>query len=161
MNKLLLSGLVLAAFIGLATFSQSGSSVASAHGQRPQEENRGRRGGSDGGGRMFRNLELTTEQNDQIKKLHVAEKAASETIREQLKTIHEQLRSATKDGAFNESEVRTLLGQTQQPEFELEVLHLRTRTTIYNLLTPAQKAKLAESQPARERNHNGPPPQRD
>jgi Spy/CpxP family protein refolding chaperone len=165
MKRSVFLGLALTTFISFAGFSLSKTSVtAQGHPQcpPPQDEPQGRRGGPGGGeGMMFRNLDLTNEQNDQIKKLHEAEKAASETIREQLKTIHEQLRTATKDGAFNESAVRTLLAQTQQPELELEVLHLKTRTAIYNLLTPAQKAKLTESQPARERNHDGPPPPRD
>lgn len=107
---------------------------------------------------MFRMLELSSDQKNQIKQLHDAEREAAKPIHEQLKTIHEQLRTATTDGAFNESAARLLLAQAQQPELELEVLRLKTRTAIYNLLTPAQKAKLAELQAAMEKNHDGPPP---
>ena len=157
MNKLFFGGLALAALIGSAGFSLCDASPVAAQagpggqrGQRgqvppPQGEQQGRRGGPGGdAGMMFRMLDLSSDQKNQIKQLHDAEREAAKPIHEQLKTIHEQLRTATTDGAFNESAVRSLLAQAQQPELELEVLHLKTRTASYNLLTPAQKAKLAD-----------------
>ena len=173
MNKLFFVGLALTACISLAGFSLCGSSVAAQGGQSGQQggqggqgqrppgpppQGEGRRGGPDGEGRMLRMLDLTSDQKDQIKKLHDAEQATAKPIHEQLKTMHEQLRAATKDGAFNESAVRSLLAQTQQPELELEVIRFKTRAAIHDVLTPAQKAKLAESQAAKEKNHDGPPP---
>ncbi len=168
MNRSVFLGLALTAFISLAGFYLNETSVAAAQGgqgQRPQgpppqgPPPQDRRGGPGGGeGMMFRLLDLTSDQKDQIKKLHEAEKEASKPIHDQLKMIHDQLHAATKDGAFNESVVRSLLAQSQQPELELEVLHLKTRTAIFNVLTPAQKAKLTELEAAMEKNHDGPPP---
>lgn len=161
MNKLFFVGLALTACISLAGFSLYGSSVAAqgGQGQPPQgPPPQGRRGGPDGEGRGLRMLDLTSDQKDQIKTLHDAEQEAAKPLHDQLKTMHDQLRTITKDGAFNESAVRSLLAQTQQPELELEVLRFKTRAAIHDVLTPAQKVKLAERQAAREKNHDGPPP---
>lgn len=164
MNKLFFAGLALTAFISLAGFSVGETFMVAAQGrpgQRPQgpPPEQGRRGGPDGGkGMMFRLLDLSREQKDQIKTLHDAEQAAAKTMHEQIKPLRDQLHAATKDGTFNESIVRALLAQAQQPELEMEVLRLKTRTAIYHLLTPAQKARLTELQEAREKNHDGPPP---
>lgn len=164
MNKLFFVGFALTACISLAGFSLYGSSVAAqsgqgGQGQRPQgPPPQGRRGGPGGEGRVLRMLDLTSEQKDQIKKLHDAEQAAAKPIHEQLKTMHDQLHTITKDGAFNESAVRSLLAQAQQPELELEVLRFKTRAAIQDVLTPAQKARLVELQAAMEKDHDGPPP---
>ena len=163
MKRSVFLGLALTAFISLVGFYLGETSIATAQGgqgQRPQAPPpQDRRGGPGGGeGMMFRLLDLNDDQKEQIKKLHDAEREASKPIHDQLETIHDQLHAATKDGAFNESVVRSLLNQTQQPELELEVLHIKTRSAIFNMLTPVQKAKLTELETTMGKNHDGPPP---
>ncbi len=163
MKRSVFLGLALTASISLASFYPGETSVVSAQrgpGQRsPGQPPQDRSGGPGGGeGMMFRLLDLSSAQKEQIKKLHDAENEAAKLIHDQLKTIHDQLHIVTKDATFNESSVRSLLAQAQPPELELEVLHIKTRTAIFNLLTPAQKARLTELQAAMEKNHEGPPP---
>ena len=161
MKRSVLLGLTLTLCLSLAGFYVGETSVTSAQGgqgQRPQgSPSQDRRGGG-GEGMMFRLLDLTSDQKEQIKKLHDVEREASKPIHDQLETIHDQLHAATKDGAFNEPVVRSLLNQTQQPELELEVLHIKTRSAIFNILTPAQKAKLTEVEATMGKNHDDPPP---
>ncbi len=165
MNKSFILGLALTAIIGIAGFDWCETSVVAAQqGQRPQGappppqgEMQGR-GPGGGEAMLFTLLDLTTDQKDQIKKLHDAERAAAKPIHDQLKTAHDQIQTATKDGVFNEVAIRSLLVQTQQPELELEVLHIKTHTAIFNLLTPAQKAKALELQEKMEHRHDAPPP---
>lgn len=106
---------------------------------------------------IFALLDLTAAQKDQIKKIRDDEKNASTPFHQQLKNLHDQLEATTKDGNFNEAAARTILAQMQQPEIELHILHLKTGAAIYQILTPAQQAKLAE---LREKmaTHGPPPP---
>ena len=164
MSKSLVLVIAVTGLIGLTAFYLPYTSVfatQSGQDQRPQGEQAHRGGLSGGEGMMFRLVDLTSEQKDQIKKLHNTENEAAKSIHDQLKTIHEQLQAATKDGAFNESVVRSLLARTQQPELELEVLHIKTRTAIFNVLTPAQKTRFTELRAKIEKNYDGPPPPRD
>ena len=160
MNKSFVLGLAFTTLIGITGLCElSAIAAQSGQGQRQQgPPPQGRRDGTGGEGMLFALLDLTSEQKDQIEKIHDAEKVAAQPIHEQLKTIHDQLHAATKDGAFNESVIRSLLSQTQQPELELEILHIKTHTAIFNVLTPAQKAKLIELQAKLEKQHDGPPP---
>lgn len=161
MNKLFVLGLAFTTLMGITGLCElSAIAAQSGQGQRQQgPPPQGRRGEPAGGERMlFALLDLTSEQKDQIEKIHDAEKVAAQPIQEQLKTIHDQLHAATKDGAFNEAVIRSLLSQTQPPELELEILHIKTHTAIFNVLTPAQKAKLIELQAKLGKQHDGPPP---
>ena len=160
MNKSFVLGLAFTTLIGITGLCElSAIAAQSGQGQRQQgPPPQGRRDGTGGEGMLFALLDLTSEQKDQIEKIHDAEKVAAQPIHEQLKTIHDQLHAATKDGAFNESVIRSLLSQTQQPELELEILHIKTHTAIFNVLTPAQKAKFIELQAKLEKQHDGPPP---
>ena len=165
MNKSFVIGLALTSLLGVAGFDWCETTVNAQQGQRPQgpppQGEMPRRGGDPGSERMvLALLDLSSEQKEQIEKIRESERAAAKSIHEQLKTVHEQLQAATKDGAFNESAVRSLLAQAQQPELEIEVLHIKMHSAIFNVLTAAQKAKFIELQEKMEKHHDGPPPPR-
>ena len=136
----LLAVFVLTVLVGSLTFSfaQTGG------------RGDGSRGGGhgEGGGllnlRLLEQLNLTAEQRTQIETLRATSRTASEPLVAQLETIREQLRTATANGAFNETAVREILAARARVTIELEVIRLRTEAAIYNLLTAEQRALLEQ-----------------
>jgi protein CpxP len=109
---------------------------------------RGERGpGGPGGPRgpipFLRDLNLTDAQKAQVKQ--IVDSFASGT-----KELHEKMRALggpedlLKDGTFDEAAVRSRAQARAQIEVELEVAHARMLSQVYNILTPEQKATLAE-----------------
>lgn len=113
----------------------------------------GRRGGGPGGpggpggmmGRMLFRLDLTAEQQEQVKTLMQAEREATQPYQQTLRDVHDQLRQATQSGEFNEAAVRALAEKEAAATIELRVLGAKTQAAIYNLLTAEQKKALAGS----------------
>src|ERR1700749_4773899 len=104
-------------------------------------------GGPHGGNlveHLSRALDLTDAQKAQVKQIEDA-------LRENTKTLHEQLAKSGdggpmdgfKDG-FDEAAVRSAAQARAAVHVELEVAHARAMSQIYALLTAEQKAKLAE-----------------
>ena len=93
---------------------------------------------------LLRELNLSSAQQEQFKALHEAARTASEQYFDQLKTIDDQLKAVTEGATFNEEQARKLLASKSQLMIELEVIHLRTDSAIYNNLTAEQKTKLEQ-----------------
>lgn len=93
---------------------------------------------------LLRELNLTSAQQEQFKALHEAARTASAQYFDQLKTIDDQLKAVTEAATFNEEQARKLLASKSQLMIELEVIHLRTDSAIYNALTAEQKAQLEQ-----------------
>jgi Spy/CpxP family protein refolding chaperone len=95
-------------------------------------------------GRMARFLELTDTQKTEIKSIIQAEKPTIEPIVRQIAQNRKDMREATKNGTFDEAQVRTLANQRAQALSELIVARERLKTKIYNILTSEQKDKLEQ-----------------
>ena len=112
-------------------------------------------------GHFSRELNLTDAQQTQVKQLVDAFQAGS-------KALHEQLMKAgpggggpfegLKDGAFDEAAVRAAAQARANLHVELEVSHARLMSQIYALLTPEQKAKVAELRQFHEQKRRRPTP---
>jgi protein CpxP len=107
---------------------------------------------------LARELNLTDAQKAQAKQIE-------DSFRESTKSLHEQLfklGGGPLDGfndGFDEAAVRSAAQARAAIEVELEVAHARAASQIYALLTPEQKAKLAElRQQFEEHRKQGPPP---
>jgi periplasmic protein CpxP/Spy len=109
-----------------------------------------------------RELNLTDAQKTQVKQL-------VDAFQESNKGLHEQLMKAgpdggpfegLKDGAFDEAAVRAAAQARANLHVEVEVAHARLMSQIYALLTPEQKAKVAELRQRHEqmRGQQPPPP---
>lgn len=124
--------LVLAAAAGLAAHAATQGRV-------------GRYGRHDGWmlRRMTRELNLTEAQQSQIKSIWEAEKAKIQPLHRQLRQ-NEQAENANVTGAFNEAEARAFAGKQAQIMSDLIVEKQRTKSAIYALLTPDQRAKAAQ-----------------
>lgn len=111
-------------------------------------------------GHFARELDLTDAQKAQVKQL-------ADSFHESNKGLHEQLRNAggghrhfegLKDGAFDEAAVRAAVQARANLHVELEVAHARLMSQIYALLTPEQKAKVAELRQRHEQKRGQQPP---
>ncbi len=95
-------------------------------------------------GRMFRNLDLTDQQRTEIKKIMEAERSIMQPVHEQLRENREALKTATKDGQFNEAEVTKLAEKQGDLMAQVIVSRERVQSQIWQILTPEQREKLAQ-----------------
>ena len=110
-------------------------------------------------GHFARELNLSDAQQTQVKQL-------IDAFQESSKGLHEQLMKAgpgiqfdgLKEGAFDEAAVRAAAQARANLHVELEVSHARLMSQIYALLTPEQKAKVAELRQRHEQKRRQPPP---
>lgn len=109
---------------------------------------------------MARALNLTSEQQTQIKALFEAVHAAEEPRHARLQELRKQLEAATANGQFDEAKVRAIANEQAQLMAESMVEHERTKSKVYGLLTAEQRTK-AEEMHKRGGPHQrrpGPPP---
>lgn len=122
-----------------------------------------RRGGGFGGGHerrgggipFARDLDLTDEQKAQIQKINASFEESTRTLREQLRTLHENQSDPLAGGTFDEEAVRKAAQDRAGIEVELEVARARMFSQAYAVLTTEQKAKLAERRQQFEQRHRG------
>ena len=103
-------------------------------------------------------LGLTADQQTQIKALEEAARAAGRASLDKLKPLEEKLRALAAGSAFNEAEAREILNQKAAVMTELELIRLRTRVAVRNVLTDEQRAKLDAFEAQRPAFRPGPPP---
>ncbi|MFN7927229.1 MAG: Spy/CpxP family protein refolding chaperone [Blastocatellia bacterium] len=115
-------------------------------------------GGFGGGNfedRFARLLNLTEAQKAQIKNLRDQAQTTAKQYYEQIKPITEQMQKLIEAPAFDEAAARALAGKMTQLQTEVHLIQAKTENAIYNLLTPEQKAKLAELRKAMEGQQGG------
>jgi protein CpxP len=93
---------------------------------------------------LWRMLDLTDAQKEQIKTIREAAATAAQPKHEALKPLQEQTRMLIEAPAFDEAAFRSLATQMSAIQVELQVIHARAENGTYNVLTAEQKAKLAE-----------------
>lgn len=103
---------------------------------------RGKRGGH--AGRLFRQLDLTDAQKEQLKTLRQTHRESTQTLREQMRLNREQLRNLSDNGGFDEAAVTALATQQGQLHAQMIVARERLKAQMFNVLTPEQKVKAAE-----------------
>lgn len=91
--------------------------------------------------RIADHLGLTDAQKTEIKSIISAERPTVEPLVRQLAATRKQLRNVSKDGKFDEAQVRGLASQQAQTITELIVAKERVKSKIYNVLTPEQRTK--------------------
>ena len=111
-------------------------------------------------------LGLSEAQAAELKPFLDAERETVDAIIKRLGDSHQQIEAATKDGHFDEAQVRTLAGQQAQAHIDLTVEQERVKAKIYNVLTPEQRTKAEQMHrhgprpggPGGPRGRGGPPP---
>ena len=95
-------------------------------------------------------LNLTDAQKEQIKQITETSKAKVQPLMENMKTIRQQLKEATADGQFNEAQVQALATQQANISAQLIVERERTKTQIFQVLTPEQQAQAKQMKEQRK-----------
>ena len=103
---------------------------------------------------IINRLDLTDEQESQIRSIFDEECAGITPFISQLETNRQELQAATQNGAFNEQDVRTLATRQGEIMAELIVAKERTKSRVYSLLTDEQRTKAEQMKPG------SPPPAR-
>jgi protein CpxP len=106
----------------------------------------GPHGGGPGGDfhHMLKQLDLTSDQQSQVKAIWQKEKPAMQPLMQQMRQNHEAMKALEAAGPFDEAKVTALATQGSQTMIQLEVEHERVKSEIMAILTPDQKAKLAQ-----------------
>ncbi len=99
--------------------------------------------------RMTKELNLTDAQQTQIKSILQAEKTKIQPLRQQLRQ-NEQAENASVSGSFDETQARAFAGKQAQMMTDLIVEKQRTKSEIYAVLTPDQRAKAQQLMQARQ-----------
>ena len=97
-----------------------------------------------GMGLMFRGLDLTDAQKDQIKSIMTTSREGNKSLRDQMHSIREQINAATEGGNFDENSIRQLAEQQGALHAKMVIERERVKSQVFNVLTPDQKAKAAE-----------------
>jgi periplasmic protein CpxP/Spy len=157
-TKKMVGGLALAAVLSVASLAVFGNSGHAGgdfgfaqggprgghgpgHGRGPEVG--GHRGGNPLG-RFARDLDLTDAQKAEIKRLTDAFEAGTKPLHEQLFNARGGHGGEFREGAFDEAAVRAEAQSRAAVHVELEVAHARLMSQVYALLTPEQKAQVAE-----------------
>ncbi len=98
----------------------------------------GHRGGF---ARIAEKLNLSDAQKAQIKQIRETSKTKVQPLRENMKSIRQQMNAATADGNFNEAQVQSLATQQATIMAQLTVEKERTKAQTYAVLTPEQQTQ--------------------
>jgi protein CpxP len=98
---------------------------------------------------MTRKLNLTEAQQSQIKGILQTERGKIQPLMQQLRQ-NQQAEDAAVNGNFDEAQARTFAGKQTQIMADLIVEKERTKSEIYAVLTPDQRAKALQLMQERE-----------
>jgi periplasmic protein CpxP/Spy len=104
-----------------------------------EKQERGNRGE-----KMFQQLNLSADQQAQIKSIKAQAKTSNQALRQQLKTAREQLKALLASSDASDSALRQAHQQLQPLSQQMSDQRFDTMLKIRNVLTPAQRTKLAE-----------------
>jgi len=110
---------------------------------------------------MLKQLDLTADQHTQVKAIFEKEKPTLQPLMQQMRQNHNAMSALEASGTFDEAKTRALATQNSQTMVELQVEHARIKSEIMQILTPDQKAKLAQieaNHAARMSQHSPAPP---
>ncbi len=105
---------------------------------------------------MAQALNLTDQQQTQIKSILQAEKPAMQPLMLQLKASRQQMDAATQNGQFDEAKVRSIAEQQAQTMVNLTVEREKVKSEIWQVLTPDQRAKAEQMKQQFGERHRGP-----
>jgi Spy/CpxP family protein refolding chaperone len=129
-------------------FAQKSKRQAGEQGQRVEKAEKWKQHQMRRGARMLeflaQRLQITDEQRTQIQSIVQTEKSLLQPHMQALRETRQQLREATRDGVYDENQVRELVAQQTQALGELLVARHRVEAQIYEILTPAQREELEQ-----------------
>jgi len=100
-------------------------------------------GGMRGG--MFKQLNLTEDQQAKIKQIRESFATQNKPLRDQLRAKRQELRQASEGGTFNEALATQKLTEMASLEAKLMGVEFQQHQQVLAVLTPEQKAQLEQS----------------
>ena len=149
-----LSSIVLLASVAFA--QTTGSNQDTNEKARGEWRGQGRRGGHRGfgkghmGGGGFRNLNLTEDQKARIQQIRESFGERTETLREQLRAKHQELRQVNQGGTFNEALATQILSQEATLKAKLMGEQFKLRQETLSVLTAEQRTQLEQQREQRK-----------
>lgn len=137
--KKIITAIIAIALVAIGTifiFAQNGG-----EGKGKFKRGFGHRGGFE---RLAKKLNLTDEQKEQVKQIRETSKAKIQPLKENMKSIHQQMNAATADGQFDEAQVQALATQQANIMAQMIVEKERTKSQFFAILTPEQQAQAKQ-----------------
>ncbi|HZI87519.1 MAG TPA: Spy/CpxP family protein refolding chaperone [Pyrinomonadaceae bacterium] len=161
MNKLgKLKTLTIASLSAVAIAAPIAYAQSSGSNQENQQITRGEhRGGHKGGkgwggefgrggrgmrGGMFRGIELTEDQKTRMKQISDSFRERTQSLHQQLRAKHQELRQASEGGTFNEALATQKLTEAAGLRAKLMGEQFKMRQEIQSVLTAEQKTQLEQ-----------------
>jgi Spy/CpxP family protein refolding chaperone len=142
-----LSAIALAASIAVAQTVTTDKS--NPQGTRPERHGfRGDHKGQGWGGMrggMFKQLNLTEDQQAKIKQIRESFATQNKPLRDQLRAKRQELRQASEGGTFNEALATQKLTEMASLQAKLMGVEFQEHQQMLAVLTPEQKAQLEQS----------------
>ena len=108
----------------------------------------GKRGGRDGGGkmmgRMIKKLELTEDQQAQLKSFQEAQKTQRDALRTQKKAIRDEMKALDKTSADYQNQVAVIADKKANIDRQSFIQRSAAQQQFESILTVEQRAKLKE-----------------
>jgi Spy/CpxP family protein refolding chaperone len=89
-------------------------------------------------------LDLTDQQQQQIKTIFQNERPKVEPLVQDLKGAHQQIQAAMEAGSLDQTQALSIIEAHKDTFAQLLVEHAKTHAAIMNVLTPAQQDKLKQ-----------------
>jgi protein CpxP len=147
-----LSALALAGSVALAqnvsndqNKNQTGTEKHEGWGRGERREGGERlgRGGREGFG-MFQGITLTDDQKTQMKQLHESFNSRTQSLRQELRAKHQEIRQSTAGGTFDEALVTQKLQEAAGLEAKMMGEEFKLHQQMQSILTPEQKTQLEQ-----------------
>ncbi len=104
--------------------------------------------------KMFQKLNLSADQQAQIKSIMEQAKTSNQGLRQQVKTAREQLKTLMTSSDASDDAIRQAHQQVQTLGQQMGDQRFDTMLKIRNVLTPAQRTKFAELRKQGGEHHN-------
>lgn len=154
------AGLMLMAAVGASALGQVRNQTPQAQPPAQQHQSQagsGRRIESDN--QLMALLNLSEQQKAQLKVIREKEAVELKPIHDQLRNLQDALICQAEGANFDENAVKGMVNQESQLLAEMNLIRLKTQNAVFNLLTPDQKARLAEYRNRMKNQRQTPPDQ--
>ena len=92
-------------------------------------------------------LNLTPQQQEQMKEIHKDIKEQVKPLHEQLKANREKIRELSASGQANQRAINNLIDESASLKAKMQKLHFEGRLKVKSVLTPEQAQKFEELMP--------------
>lgn len=144
------AGLVAITMAGAAPLMLASAGMQDAPQQRRNGPDMGRRGPGGPGGFGFRGLDLSDDQQAQLRKIRDAHAAEFKAAGEKLGAARQGMRALIDADQINESAIRAKSAEVAAAEADFAILNAKVRAESLQILTSEQQAKLKEQRAARD-----------